>query len=81
MNLGIVRIKNVSGAEYEVVELGGFILADQEEVDLLDATLATHYDEYHAAFQLVTALSTAQLYQDIQAGKVALLETTPPPGV
>ena len=78
---GIVKIKNVSGTDYVLEELAGLVLVDQEEVDLLNPEIPDAYDEYQVALVLVTALTTAQLYQDIQAGKITLLETTPPLGV
>lgn len=78
---GVVRIKNVSGEDYTVEEVGGLVLPDQEVFNILDPAVPNTYTDFEAAFRLVAELTTAKLYQDIQAGKVALLETTSPLGV
>ena len=80
VDIGTVRIKNVSGDDYPVEELGGHIVADQEIINLMDQDLPIHYDSWEAANSLVTRLVTAKLYQDIQAGDIQLIENTPPIG-
>jgi len=74
---GSVKIKNVSGSDYPVVELGGHVIADQEVVDLMDGALPAHYDDWDAANRAATEGAT-KLYQDILLGEVELVESTPP---
>jgi len=71
---GTVKIKNVSGAPYFVEEMDGLEVADQATIDLLDLTLTPHYVSWEAANRLVTELTTAKLYQDIQAGKLTVID-------
>jgi len=71
---GTLKIQNVSGASYAVEELGGLAIADQATIDLLDPLLSPHYTDWDAANRLVTELPTAKLYQDIQAGRLTIIE-------
>lgn len=75
---GVVRIKNVSGAPYIIEELSGHELADQEEINLCDPAIENYYRDWEAANRLVTELTTAQLHQDILAGKLTIIESRPP---
>lgn len=77
---GKVRIKNVSGADYFIEELGDHQIADQEELDIMDPTLPSYYNDWEAANRLVTALTGAKLYQDIQAGDIEVVLNQPPMG-
>jgi len=83
MMLGIFRgkvtVKNVSGSDYVVEELGGHVVADQGTVDLMDETLPTHYDDWEAANRVVTE-GASKLYQDILLGEVELVESVSPFG-
>jgi hypothetical protein len=79
-NRGRVVVKNVSGEDYTIEEID-HLLADQEQVDLLDLDLSSHYQDWEAANRLVTGLETAKLYQDIQSGDVEIVENTPPQSV
>lgn len=78
MMRGILKIKNVSGGTYNVVELGGHELADDEEVDLCDDQLDTFYQDWDAAKRLTEEMTTAQLYQDIQGGDIEVVLSRPP---
>jgi hypothetical protein len=76
---GIVSVKNVSGAEYTIEEID-YTMQDQEVVDLLNTGLPNHYEDWESAKRLVTTLTTAKLYQDIQAGNVVVDEIKEPMG-
>ena len=68
---GILRVKNVSGVAYSIEELGGHSLADQEEVDLLDTALPTHYGSFSDAERAVNGCcGDTKLRQDIVAGDI-----------
>lgn len=73
--MSVLRIKNVSGSSYVIEEMHGFVLQDQEEVDLLDVNAPEHYVYWSDANQLVTNTPTAKLYQDIQAGLIEVVES------
>jgi len=76
---GSIKIKNVSGAAYTIVELGGIVvIPDQEIIDLLDPLLPQYYADWEDANRLVTVLTTAKLYQDIKDGHVIVTENVPP---
>jgi hypothetical protein len=77
---GIVKIKNVSGSDYAVAEIGGHVLADQEVIDLLDTSLPEFYDDWDVVKALVTEENTSQLYQDILLGEVEVVELREPVG-
>lgn len=77
---GAVVIKNVSQTSYEVAEIGGHVLAPQSQVDLLDTNLPEFYDDWQAAKDLVTEENTSQLYQDIEAGTIEVVELREPIG-
>jgi len=78
MKRGILTIKNVSGAAYQIAELGGHEIEDNEEIDLLDDELPSFYSDWSDANRLVTETTTAQLYQDIQSGDIEVVTNTPP---
>ena len=80
MKRGIVKIKNVSGSDYTVAEIGGHLLTDQAEVDLLDTELPTFYDDWEVAKRLVTEQNASQLYQDILLGEIEVVSLVPPLG-
>lgn len=80
MKRGIVKVKNVSGSDYAMAEIGGHLLADQAEVDLLDTELPTFYDDWEVAKQLVTEQNASQLYQDILLGQIEVVSLVPPLG-
>ena len=69
----MVKIKNISGGDYSVGEIGGHLLADAEEVDLMNDALPVFYDDYATAVNLVTVVNGSKLYQDIQSGKVSVV--------
>lgn len=77
MTNGTIKIKNVSGSHYVVEELGGHVITDQETIDLLDPSLPQHYADWEDANRLVTTLTTAKLYQSIQAGEIVVVENRP----
>ena len=77
MTSGSIKIKNVSGASYTVVELGGLAISNQETIDLLDPLLQQYYADWDDANRLVTTLQTAKLYQDIQTNKILVVENSP----
>jgi len=81
MTSGTVRIKNVSGEDYAVAELGGLVVAPQAEIDLLDDTLPVFYDDWEVARRLVTEPNEAQLYQDILLGEIEVVELREPVGM
>lgn len=68
-----VVIRNVSGGDYAVAELGGVIIADDATLDLMD-----HYDNWDAARALVMTANPSQLWADIQAGDVEVVSTAAP---
>lgn len=70
---GSVIIKNVSGADYWVEELTGFVLANGAEVDLMSRELPFYYLDWESANRLVTDCPTAKLFRDIQAGKIQVV--------
>jgi len=72
---GSVTITNNSGAPYIVEELGGLALEDSESIDLLAEENEPYYSTFADAKRLVTECTTAQLYQDIQAGKISVTIT------
>lgn len=75
---GSIKIKNVSGSHYVVEELGGLVMADQEQIDLLNPSLPQHYADWADANRLVTTLTTAKLNQDIQSGDIEVVENSGP---
>ena len=75
---GVLKIKNVSGGPYDIEELAGHTIADQEEIDICDSNLAVYYEGYKSALRLVEETTTAKLYQDIQSGDIEVTEKTPP---
>ena len=76
-NPGIARIKNVSGSPYAIEEMPGVTVADQEEIDLLDPALPTHYEIFEDVNNLLTNLPNAKLRQDIDAGLIEIVELLP----
>ena len=74
---GVLKLKNVSGSPYAVEELSGVVVADQETIDLLDPALPQFYMTWEDANRLVTELTGAKLYQDIQAGDIEVTESQP----
>lgn len=74
---GIAKIKNVSGAPYDVEEMPGVTIPDQGEIDLLDTELVSHYTDYPSAKALLTKSEGAQLRQDIIAGNIEIVELRP----
>lgn len=77
---GIVSVKNVSGSTYTIEEID-YTMQDQEVVNLMETGLPNHYEDWEAAKRLVTELTTAKLYQDIQAGDVEIDEIKEPIGM
>lgn len=75
---GIFKIKNVSGADYVIEELGGHVLADQAEVDLLDSELPISYGSYRDAERGASECAEAKLCQDITAGKLEVTQNQKP---
>jgi hypothetical protein len=79
---GSVTIKNISGSNYAVAELGGLIIADDATIDLMDDSLAAFYNNYDMVEALVTTPNNSQLWTDIQAGNIKVIATVPPhPGL
>jgi hypothetical protein len=72
-----VVIKNVSGGEYTILELGGIIIANNATIDLMDDGLAIFYDNWTIASELVTKPNPSQLWTDIQAGDIEVVSSTP----
>ena len=73
-----VLLKNVSGGDYTVEELGGIIIADDATIDLMDEGLAAFYDNWDVAYGLVTNTNASKLWTDIQAGDIEVVSTTRP---
>ena len=73
-----VLLKNTSGGDYAVAELGGTVVADDATIDLMDDELDVFYDNYNMAKDLVTRENQSQLWADIQAGDIEVVSTTPP---
>lgn len=68
---GILRIKNVSGSDYAIEELGGHLISDQEELDLLDTALPSFYGAFADAERAVNGCcENTKLRQDIVAGDI-----------
>lgn len=76
-NRGSIIVRNTTGSPYAVQEMGGTTIAPGAELDLLSEAVAGRYTDYEAANRLVTALPTAQLYQDIQAGTIVIVANIP----
>lgn len=75
---GVVKIRNVSGSPYTIEELNGHVLAHNASVNLCDPEVPNYYQDWEAANRLVSELTTAKLYQDIQAGKLTVVLSRPP---
>lgn len=73
-----VVIKNISGGDYAIVELGSTIIADVATLDLMDEELPAFYDNWNMVNSLVTEANSSQLWADIQVGKIELVSSTPP---
>lgn len=73
-----VIVKNMSGVDYDVAELGGVVLGDGQSIDLMDDNLVTYYDSWAAANGLVAKANSSQLWADIAAGKIEVVESKPP---
>lgn len=75
---GVVKIRNDSGNLYNVAELADQSVPAGGEIDLCDPSLPVHYAGYRDAHRLVSGgCPDAQIWADIQAGKIAVVETTP----
>ena len=75
---GILKIKNVSGSDYVIEELGGHVLADQAELDLLDTALPSFYGSYRDAERCLFESPNCSLCQDIDAGNLQVVENRKP---
>jgi len=77
---GTAKIKNISGAPYDVEECPGVTIPAGEIVDLLDTSLPSHYAVFSDAVRLLTTSTESKLYQDIAAGTIEVVELLPPFG-
>lgn len=78
MDYGSFIIRNTSGTEYSIAELGGVALANDATRDLLDAGEGVHYKSYEAVVRLTTVSTGAQLYRDILAGDITIVSQRQP---
>jgi hypothetical protein len=76
-----VLLKNVSGGDYPVAELGGIVVAHNATIDLMDSDLPAgqFYDNWNHADSLVTEPNQSQLWADIQAGGIVELVSSTAP--
>jgi hypothetical protein len=73
-----VILRNVSKDDYVVAELGGVLVAKNDTIDLMDDTLPAFYDNWEAANALVAYENSSQLWSDIQAGLLEVVEVKKP---
>jgi hypothetical protein len=74
---GSIVIKNISSADYIIVELGGELLAPNETLDLLNNN-GNEYKDYKTAKYVCESLESADLYKDIKNGIIQVIQDLPP---
>jgi len=73
---GVFRIKNESGGPIAIQEIGGAVLSNGGEIDLMDPELPIHYKQ-HSQIMWAATKGNTQLRADIDAGKLTIQESKP----
>ena len=72
------KFKNVSGGNFVVPELAGYVVADDAECDLMDDGLPVFYDNFDAA-KYVFETAGCSVKDGIDASDLQLIDLTEPP--
>jgi hypothetical protein len=66
-----VFVKNIGDSAITLPEIGGYELAVDEEIDMMDDTLPSgHYTDHRAVLRALNDLTGTVLYQEREAGNL-----------
>ena len=77
---GIVIIKNVQTppGDFTVEAMGGYVLADQDQVDMLDTEVTGHYGAWRDVERCILESPGTQLHDAILEGKIEIVQNSKP---